>query len=197
MRQAGAMRRVLVSVLITGLLGIPYAGPVGADPVRQSAVVAAAAPPALHGLPYWPGWDIARAIAITPDGTRAFVLDGFGGVHVAGTAPRYKLGYWPGWDIARAFTYSPTGHGAYMLDAFGAVHTGGDAVGRRTGYWPGWDIARDLVIAPDNAGYTVVDGFGGMHRAGSAPRPGANWAFWGYDHAGGIAIVRGGYVVAS
>ena len=89
-------------------------------------------------------------------------------------------------DLARSIAFRPGG-GMYLLDGFGGVHTRGDAVPRRTGYWPGWDIARDLVVAPDNAGYAVLDGFGGVHRSGSAPRPGTNWAWWGYDHAGGLA----------
>jgi len=143
------------------------------------------------------GFDIARAIRLTPDGRGYTVLDGYGGLHTAGTAPTFHLGYWPGWDIARSFAYSPSGAGAYLLDGFGGVHTGGDAVARRTGYWKGWDIARDIVVAPDNGGYAVLDGYGGVHRSGSMPRPGANWAYWGYDHAGGLAVVRGGYVVAS
>lgn len=143
------------------------------------------------------GFDIARDIELTPDGRGYTVLDGYGGLHVAGTAPAYQLGYWPGWDIARSFTYSPVGQGAYLLDGFGGVHTRGNAVPRKSGYWRGWDIARDIVVAPDNGGYAVVDGFGGIHRSGTAPRPGANWAYWGYDHAGGVAIVRDGYVVAS
>ena len=142
------------------------------------------------------GFDIARDIVLTPDGRGYTVLDGYGGLHTGGAAPRYSLGYWPGWDIIRAFAYSPTGTGAYLLDGFGGVHVGGDAVKRRTGSWVGRDFARDIVIAPDNAGYAVVDAFGGVHRAGSAPRPGANWAYARWDHAGGVALVNGGYVVA-
>ncbi|MGZ6928343.1 MAG: hypothetical protein ACXVJF_16680, partial [Acidimicrobiia bacterium] len=144
----------------------------------------------------WFGFDIARDIALTPDGRGYTVLDGYGGLHTSGAAPRVSLGYWPGWDVARSFAYSPSGTGAYLLDAFGGVHVSGDAVARNAGYWPGWDIARDLVVSPDNRGYAVVDGFGGVHRAGSAPQPGNNRAYRGYDHAGGLAMLRGGYVVA-
>ena len=124
------------------------------------------------------------------------MLDGFGGIHVAGTAPRFQPGYWRGWDIARAFDYSPDGGGLYLLDAFGGVHLAGDARSHRTGYWNGWDIARDIVIAPDNGGYAVVDGFGGVHRSGSAPTVRSNWAYRNADHVGGLAIVDNGYVVA-
>ncbi len=142
------------------------------------------------------GFDIARDITLTPDGRGYTVLDGYGGLHTGGTAPRFKLGYWPGWDIIRAFAYSPTGSGAYLLDGYGAVHVGGNAVRRRTASWAGRDFARDIVIAPDNAGYAVVNAFGGVSRAGSAPSVGANWAYARWDHAGGVALVNGGYVVA-
>ena len=142
------------------------------------------------------GFNIARDIALAADGLGYAVLDGFGGVHPTGSARALPLGYWPGWDIARAFAYSPTGTGAYLLDAYGGVHVAGDARARRTGYWPGWDIARDIAIAPDNAGYAVLDGFGGVHRAGTAPAVWANWAYQRWDHAGGLAFVGGGYVVA-
>ena len=151
---------------------------------------------ARHG-PYWRGWDIARDLTLTPDGQGYAVLDGFGGIHTAGPAPSYQPAYWRGWDIARSFSYSPDGKGMYVLDAFGGVHTAGNAVRRTTGYWPGWDIARDLVVAGDNGGVAVVDGFGGVHRSGSAPPVSVNWAYREWDHAGGIAIVSGGYVVAS
>ncbi len=146
--------------------------------------------------PYF-GFDIARDIAVNPNGNGFSVLDGYGGVHNSGYAPVFHLGYWKGWDIARSFTFSPTGKGAYLLDAFGGVHVAGDAVARKTAYWSGRDIARDLIVAPDNGGYAVVDAFGGVHRVGSAPPVKSNWARWTWQHAGGIAFVGTGYVVAS
>lgn len=149
-----------------------------------------------RGGPYWRGWDIARDLTLTPDGQGYAVLDGFGGIHTAGSAPRFQPAYWRGWDVARAFAYSPDGKGMYLLDAFGGVHKAGNANGRGAGYWPGWDIARDLVIAPDNSGLAVVDGFGGVHRSGSAPSVTRNWAYQNRDHAGGVEMVSGGYVVA-
>jgi hypothetical protein len=76
------------------------------------------------------------------------------------------------------------------------MHVAGDAVARRAGYWRGWDIARDVTVASDNGGYAVVDGFGGVHRAGTAPTADANLAWRNWDHAGGLAMVSGGYVVA-
>jgi len=35
-----------------------------------------------------------------------------------------------------------------------------------------------------------------VHRAGSAPLAGSNLAWGDWDHAGGVAMVGGGYVVA-
>src|SRR5437899_2970619 len=37
--------------------------------------------PALASAAYWPGWDIARSVAIFPDGTGGYLLDGYGGLH--------------------------------------------------------------------------------------------------------------------
>ena len=143
------------------------------------------------------GWDIARDIALAPDGLGYLVLDGYGGQHRTGTARGYSLGYWPGWDIARAFAYSPVGRGAYMLDGFGGVHRGGNAVSLRTGYWSGQDVARDVVPTADNQGLAVVTANGRVIRAGTAPRVTSNWASWNWPHAGGLALVGAGYIVAS
>jgi|GEM_PF-1728483 hypothetical protein len=142
------------------------------------------------------GFDIARDIKLTPNGRGYTVLDGFGGLHAAGAAPAFQPAYWSGWDIARSFAYSPDGGGAYLLDAFGGVHTAGNVTARKTGYWPGQDIARDLVVSPDGGGYAVLDAFGGIHRTGSAPRVSANWARWPWTHAGGLAMIGAGYLVA-
>src|SRR2546428_9517890 len=46
------------------------------------------------GSPFWGSWDIARAVAVRPDGSGGWTLDGFGGIHAFGTAP-----------IARSPTY--------------------------------------------------------------------------------------------
>lgn len=43
-------------------------------------------------LPYWPTWDIARSIVATETGIA--VLDGFGGIHIAGTMPVPTDGGW-------------------------------------------------------------------------------------------------------
>jgi hypothetical protein len=119
---------------------------------------------------YWPGWDIARALAITPDGRGLVVLDGFGGIHAVGSvkAPR-GAPFWPGWDIARSIGVTADLKGFYVLDGFGAVWNVGTAP-RHASAWFGWDIARDLVILLDGSGYAVLDGFGGLHSFGAMPR---------------------------
>ncbi|NQU44150.1 hypothetical protein HQ520_12750, partial [bacterium] len=62
--------------------------------------------PQFSGGPYWFGWDIARALAIVPDGEGSvkgyYVLDGWGGVHPVGDVSAFAGGpFWAGWDIAR------------------------------------------------------------------------------------------------
>ena len=61
--------------------GPPRPGAGRGPSVRGPDGAAAAAPAVPSGTPYWPGWDIARAVSITPDGHSGFVLDGFGGLH--------------------------------------------------------------------------------------------------------------------
>ena len=49
--------------------------------------------------PTWPGWDIARGIAVSASGRGYAVLDGWGGVHPVGDAPAGPAGaYAPGSD---------------------------------------------------------------------------------------------------
>src|SRR2546428_13148849 len=39
------------------------------------------------GSPFWGSWDIARAVAVRPDGSGGWTLDGFGGIHALGQGP--------------------------------------------------------------------------------------------------------------
>src|SRR5207302_203522 len=86
---------------------------------------------AWDGAPYFGsprfGWDIARGISVMPDGQGSVVLDGWGGVHVAGDAVGRGGPYWPGWDIARGILTTPSGLGYAVLDGWGGVHIYGDA----------------------------------------------------------------------
>ena len=150
---------------------------------------------------YWPGWAIARGLAVVPNGAGGYVLDGYGGLHPFGGAARVApSGYWRGWDIARDVVLLPGGAGGYVLDGYGGLHPFGSAPPvTPSGYWPGWDIARRVVVTGSGAGY-VLDGFGGLHPFGSAPwiRSGAYWPGWDIARAvarrpdtGAISVLDG------
>ncbi len=113
--------------------------------------------PAAYGAPYWLAWDIARGVALLPNGTGGYVLDGWGGLHAfkmgnSGHGPDppavHGAPYWPGWDIARAVVILPDGTAGYTLDAFGGLHA--FSIGNNHGpltandapYWSNWQIAR-------------------------------------------------------
>src|SRR2546428_5982507 len=137
------------------------------------------------GSPCWGSGDIARAVAVRPDGSGGWTLDGFGGIHAFGTAPiAITPAYWSNWDIARAIVVTskgadgqPDGRQGYLLDGYGGLHQWGGApvpTGRpspRTGIWRGVADHFD-----PNGG---ADGGGGMERrgrgvalcAGPAPDP--------------------------
>ena len=127
-------------------------------------------------------------MAILPDGSGGFVLDGWGGLHPfalgSHAAPALAPGapYWPGWDIARgvAAPYWDAGagqSGGYVSDAYGAPHPFGYLVGSPvpvpTGgpYWAGWSIAPGVVAFGTGGGF-VLDGFGALHPYASAGSPG-------------------------
>ncbi|MBV8949247.1 MAG: hypothetical protein JOZ99_00100 [Actinobacteria bacterium] len=141
-----------------------------------------APPPPVHGAPYWPDWDIARGVALMPNGGAmprgGFVLDGFGLLHWftigSNTTPAPTIDYGPGTytpnrDLARGVFILPDGSGGYVVDAFGGLHpfsidnaampsstVGGGAS------WPGWDIARGAALGAATNGL-LLDGFGGLH----------------------------------
>jgi uncharacterized protein YvpB len=137
----------------------------------------------LHGAGAtpWPGWDIARSIAVRGDGGGGWVLDGYGGIHAFGSAaPVVTPAYWPGWDIARAIVVTSRGadgqldgRQGYLLDGYGGLHPWGGAPPLTPlDYWRGWDIARGLEIHLDGGGRPdggwILDGFGGIHAFGGA-----------------------------
>ncbi len=105
-------------------------------------------------IPFF-GFDIARAIEVTPSGQGIYLLDGFGGVHQLGDAfTAFPLGgsastpSW-GWDVAEDIELITDGDkqvlGYYVLSAMGDVS--GAGIAERAPY-PGpalyQDIARDL-----------------------------------------------------
>jgi hypothetical protein len=139
------------------------------------------------------GWDIARGMAVMPDGKGYVVLDGWGGVHRFGSAQYLPPApsYWAGWDIARGIAITADGRGYGVLDGWGGVHTTGTAPKGSPVFFAGWDIARGVAFAPDNRGTYVLDGWGAVHTLGTAQFHGAPW--WpGWDIAKALAVSADG-----
>jgi hypothetical protein len=145
--------------------------------------------PAVAFSAYWPGWDIARGVAVNGDGRSGWTLDGWGGLHAFGGARAVAVSaYWPGWDIARSLVARPDAHSGWTLDGWGSLHPFGDAPAVAiSAYWPGWDIARGVALnacdATGSSGW-VLDGWGGLHPFGGAPALASR--YWG-----GVDIARG------
>ena len=146
--------------------------------------------PPMAGVPYWPGWKIARAAVMLSDGTGGYTLDGFGGLHQFGAAPVATGGpYWNGWDIARDVVLLPgstaTHAGGYLLDGFGGLHQfGGAPVASGAAYFSR-DIAKRVKLLPDGSGGYVLDAYGALHpfAVGTSPLPlsiadNAYWPGW-------------------
>jgi uncharacterized protein YvpB len=145
----------------------------------------------------WPGWDIARAMAVVsvdsagePDGAQGYVLDGFGGLHPWGGAPPLDTGVsWPGWDIARGLAVHLDRRGrpdgGWILDAYGGIHGFGAAPPlAAAAYYSGRDLYQHLHLAGDTA-YTV-ERWGVVTGLGATLTP--SWA--GYADWGGWDILR-------
>jgi hypothetical protein len=143
-----------------------------------------AAPARAVDGPYWPGRDIARDIALTPDGARGYLLDAFGGIHRF-TTPGHALpptpnhtSYWPGWDIARGIAVLPDGTGGYVVDAFGGAHPFGvgthappPAPGPGAPYAAGEDWVRGFTfVAPEPVGASAIASGSVATGSGDAPR---------------------------
>ncbi len=173
------------------------------------AVGANPEPPPVRGAPRWRGWDIARAVALLPDGTGGYVLDGWGGLHpfAVGANPEppavSRVPYWRGWDIARAVALLPDGTGGYVLDGWGGVHRfamGASALPPPVSgipYTRGRDLARGLAVVGVGAGGLQLVGSGrliavrvGDGVAAAAPRGGPYWGDW--DIARSVALLPGG-----
>ncbi len=173
-------------------------------------------PPRPVGAPYWKGWDVARAIALSSNEQGGFVLDGYGGLHgfalPGHTAPATPSGtpYWNGQDLGRGLALRHDGTGGYVLDAWGGIHPFGlgghaaPAAPTGTPYWLGWRIARSITLLPDDDGGYVLDGFGGVHAFGldghPAPALPSGTPYWTRDIARAIVLTGdgsgdGGYVL--
>ena len=122
--------------------------------------------------------DLARDIAVMPDGNGYAVLNGWGAVDRFGSAAdpatigALDVPYVFDVDHARSIAITPDGHGYVVLLADGTVTKWGSAA---TGPLAalespafGGDDARSIALMPDGAGYLVLDKFGGVWKYGSA-----------------------------
>ena len=125
--------------------------------------------------------DMARGVAVVPEGTGGFVVDRSGALHAfsigAGPKPAIPAGVttWGTLDYARGIALLPSGVGGYVVDATGGLHRFGRAPKSTQGgpAWPGQDRARGVAIAPDGSGGWVLDSLGGLYPfgIGDNPRP--------------------------
>ncbi len=144
----------------------------------------------------WPGRDVARAVALNPDGTSGYVLESNGTLRPFGGAARVSSPTWPGWDIARDVVLTPgstAGSPAgYVLDGLGAVHPFGSAppLRNRTSY--GSDLARGLTLDPSGLSGYSVDAYGGLHPLGTAAAPSSGPYWAGADRARAVASLAPG-----
>ena len=175
------------------------AGPVGYYILGgDGSVKSMGGAPNFGAVPF--SFDIARDIAVMPDGRGYVVLDGYGGIHLFGSAATSPLQNsrtpYFGFDIARSISLTADGAGFFVLDGFGGVHTAGTAK-RPNGtypYWPGWDIARSMTTTLDSKGLVVLDGYGGVWRVGTVAA--LRTDYFGFDIARDIAVMPGGDGIA-
>lgn len=192
--------------LLRSTTGFPQQAPVngftmdGFGSVYHFGSVAGATSP--EAPPSWPGWLIARGLAVLPNHSGGYVVDGWGGVHPFGSAPALSGNgtYWPGWDIVRGIVVDGAG-GGYVLDGLGGVHNIGSAPPVTiTGYWPSWDIAVALVLRSDGHSGWVMDGLGGLHGFGipgdvPSAQPTGYWPTWDIARALVLSSDSGGYTL--
>ena len=152
------------------------------------------------GAPYWPGWDIARALTVLPDASGGWILDGWGGIHNFGSAPPLPLpAYWANWDIARDLVVlaKPTGgYMGYVLDGWGGLHPFGGAPtfpqqnqrllpGQYSAamvYHAGQDSAVGLMLTYDTPGLSLPTGGMVLDRSGMLTRFGLYGAAGDYHY---------------
>jgi hypothetical protein len=169
------------------------------DGVATAAVAGA-------GPPYWPGWDIARGVALAPGGG-GYTLDAWGAVHPwadaehpAPPAPG-RLRYSRGRDVTRGLALLPEGRAGLVLDGRGRIEIfvvgAGTPPTVRGSATSTADSFRGIAVLPDGTGGYTLDGSGRLHpfTIGGSPRPpearlaGAPRAD---DWARGLAIASGG-----
>jgi hypothetical protein len=144
----------------------------------------------LTGGPYWPESDLARDLVVSANGTRAYVLDAFGGMHPLNGSPPISGPYWWGWDVAIRAVLIGDGSSGYLLDAYGAIHPLSGAPAVSGPYWAGWRIARDLEVSSTGTGLYLLDGYGGVYALAGAPAIGV--PYLGYDAAVDLEVTSAG-----
>lgn len=210
------IRRPLRACLLALMIAVAGFGAGPAQPAAASAQSGAVALDAWGGLhafgglnlntsgsPYWPGWYIARAVAVRADGSGGWTLDAWGGIHNWGSAqPIQTPFYMPGWDIAQGLVVLPDNRSGYVVDGWGGLHAFGSAPGLPGApWWFGWNIIRGMDVhfngngTPDG-GWTL-DAWGGTHSFGAAPVLSTSHYYAGWDIFRGLHVVAGGaYEVA-
>src|SRR5262249_32896759 len=151
-------------------------------------------------MPWSPGEDVARSIAITPDGKGYLILLADGRIMKYGSAATGALGalgqvLWPGNDLGRSIAGMPDGAGYLVLASPGGVNKFGSArkglVGTgSTPYW-GTDLGRDLAIVSGWGipfGYYVLDAWGGVAATSGLARPANPGATLFFDRWRSIAV---------
>lgn len=133
----------------------------------------------VKGNAVWANKDMARGIAVVPEGTGGYVVDKYGILHALkiGSGPEPALPTdtpsWPGQDIARGTALLPNGVGGYVLDEWSGLHEFGGAPKAEAGVpsWPGMDAARGVALASDGSGGWVLDLFGNLYPFGIGANP--------------------------
>jgi hypothetical protein len=148
--------------------------------------------------------DLARDLAVMPDGNGYVVLSGYGTVHKFGSAADpATLGplgfpYSPGDDRSRSIAITPDGKGYVVLLADGTISKWGSAatgplaaLGNPT--FAG-DDARGIALTLDGAGYLVLDRFGVVSKFGTATEGligAATTPSWDLDVARDLVVMGG------
>lgn len=120
----------------------------------------------------------AQSLAVTPNGTGVYVVDGFGNIYAGGTAPAISppAGLPDSNNIVRRVKLAPDGTGLYLMDIYGRVWPAGGASAIDAGYnlHMGEDWARDFDLTEDGKGYYLLDKNNGISVGGNAAPVTAN-----------------------
>jgi hypothetical protein len=118
-----------------------------------------------------------------------YILDGYGGVHPFGAAPRVRAntGYRAGNDTARGLCLRSDQASGWWVDGANDLHSFGGAPSvQSTADFPGQDYARGIVCATTEGGYTLT-AWGKVREFGNAP-PTVTATTFSNPVASGIAL---------